>query len=195
MVPSCLPSWLFCGRFGLQETNGWLRASSLDLQLNSCTIVTRFCRNGRSCYAEASEARLKPGLIKLKVGWRCFWRSCATDLRMTYSCETAASVRWLLCRWSFCLLLGPETLDERVYAFPSLVLLLSVQGLRVSVGLQSVLVSPAFYVRYKMLLLSIKAGLNLFQKKIIITNLCGDSTIFVHDSFHELRALIYSVCD
>jgi len=47
----------------------------------------------------------------------------------------------------------------------SLVLLLSVRGLRVSVGLQSVLVSPAFYVRYKMLLLSIKAGLNLFQKK------------------------------
>ena len=76
----------------------------------------------------------------------------------------------------------------------SLVLLLSVRGLRVSVGLQSVLVSPAFYVRYKMLLLSIKAGLNLFQKKII-TNLCGDSTVFVHDAFHELRALIYSVCD
>ena len=144
MVPSCLPSWLFCGRFGLQETNGWLRASSLDLQLNSCTIVTRFCWIGRSCYAEASEARLKPGLTKPEVGWRCSWRSCATDLRMVSLCETATSFWWLLCRWPFWMLLGPGTLDERgvLSQLGLLVLFLSIRGLRVSAGLQFVLVFP-----------------------------------------------------
>ena len=167
MVPSCLPSRLFCGRFGLQETNGWLRAiprSPTELLYNCNSFLQKWkvlLRGGERSKVEAwtDQARSWVEMFLEKLCNRpqdgFFMWNCNFILVAVMSLTLLDVTRSWNSRWEGCAF--PAWIAGFVFVYPRPACLC---WSSICAGIPSRLMYAT-----KTLLLSIKAGLNLFQKK------------------------------
>ena len=167
MVPSCLPSRLFCGRFGLQETNGWLRAiprSPTELLYN----CNSFLQKWKALLREGEQSKVEAWIDQAKSWVEMFLerlRIRPQDDFFMWSCYFM--FWWLLRRWSFLGGVRPWNIRWEGCVFLAWIVGFAFVCSRPACLWWSSNCAgiPSVSCTLQTLLLSIKAGLNLFQKK------------------------------